>query len=92
MHDRRPTFLPSMKLKPPKAGWMEKDSRRGMLAAYLNALADLAGPKRALPMLRDAPRLDAYSTAIRKILAKREGDEGMLIRRRQRPCTASVSL
>ena len=70
---RRPTFLPSMKLKPPRAGWMEKDHRRGMLAAYLNALADLAGPKRALPMLRDVARIDAYSAAIRCAVRQRPG-------------------
>jgi hypothetical protein len=74
LHYRRPTFLPSMKLKPPRAGWLDKDSRRGMLAAYLNALGDLAGPKRAMPTLRDVPRLVAYSDAMRRILAERPGD------------------
>ena len=53
---------------------MEKDSRRRMLAAYLNALADLAGPKCAMPTLRDAPRLDAYSDAMRRVLLERPGD------------------
>ena len=63
-----------MKLKPLQAGWMEKDSRRGMLAAYLNALADLAGSKRTLPVLRDASRLDAYAAAMRRVLAVRPGE------------------
>ena len=62
-----------MKLKPPRAGWLEKDARRGVLAAYLDALADLAGPKRALPMLRDRARLDAYSAAIRDAVSLRPG-------------------
>ena len=62
-----------MKLKPPRAGWLEKDHRRGVLASYLNALADLAGPKRALPVLRDAARIDSYSAAARHIMKQRPG-------------------
>ncbi len=62
-----------MKLDPPRAGWLEKDARRGVLAAYLNALADLAGPKRALPTLRDGVRLGTYSAAIRHAVSQRPG-------------------
>ena len=62
-----------MKLKPPRAGWLGKDPRRGVLAAYLTALADLAGPKRALPVLRDGARLETYSNAIRHAVSQRPG-------------------
>ena len=62
-----------MKLKPLRAGWLEKDRRRGVLAAYLNALSDLAGPKRVLPMLRDELRLETYSAPVRNIVRQRPG-------------------
>jgi len=75
---RRPTFLPSIKLTPPRPGWREKDARRGVLAAYLNALADLAGPKRALPALRDGARLRTYSAAIRHAVSRRPGVHNLL--------------
>ena len=73
MPHRRPTFLPSMKLKPLPGGWLSREPKRAMLAAYVNALADLAGPKRALAGLRDEPRLAAYAAGIRAALAQRPG-------------------
>ena len=45
-----------------------------MLAAYVNALGDLAGPKRALPMLQDTARLNAYAAGIKHALKLRPGD------------------
>ena len=62
-----------MKLKSLPETWLAKDSRRAMLAAYVNALGDLAGPKRALPMLGDTARLDAYVAGIRHALSQRPG-------------------
>lgn len=62
-----------MKLKPLAENWLAKDPKRAMLAAYVNALGDLAGPKRVLPMLRDVARLDAYSAGIRHALLQRPG-------------------
>ena len=62
-----------MKLKPLPESWLAKDPRRAMLAAYVNALGDLAGPKRALPMLQDTARLNAYAAGIRHALLQRPG-------------------
>ena len=72
---RRPTFLPSMKLKPLPSDWLAKDPKRAMLKAYVNALGDLAGPKRSLPMLQDKARLDAYAAGIRNALLQRPGGQ-----------------
>ena len=63
-----------MKLKPLHSNWMAKEPKRAMLAAYVNALGDLAGPKRALPMLQDTARLDTYAAGIRLALKLRPGD------------------
>ena len=48
--------------------------RRAALAAYVTALADLAAPKRALPILADGPRLDAYDAGIRAAVQRRPGE------------------
>ena len=71
---RRPTFRPSMKLhhQPPKRP--EAAARRATLAAYINALADLAAPKKALTILSDAPRMDAFEAGIRSALQEKPGD------------------
>ena len=62
-----------MKLVPPRPGWLEKDTHRGVLAAYLNALADLAGPKRALPTLRDGARLETFLAALQHAVSQHRG-------------------
>lgn len=71
---RRPTFRPSMKLEhqPPKS--LEAGARRATLAAYINALADLAAPKKALPILSDSTRLDAFDAGIKGALQQKPGE------------------
>lgn len=43
------------------------------LRGYLAAVADLAAPKRALPLLWDAPRLDAFHAGISAALRRKPG-------------------
>jgi len=75
----RPTFLPGMKLVPQKQknnrNNEQQDPRRRLLLSYLEALADLAAPKAAIPILQDSTRLEAYQLAIQSVLSslKREG-------------------
>jgi hypothetical protein len=70
---RRPTFRPSMKLhhQPPKTP--EVAARRATLATYVNALADLAAPKKAMAILSDTARLEAFDTGIRTALQRKPG-------------------
>lgn len=70
---RRPTYLPSMRLRPADRVKLFKDPRRRMLADYVNALADLAHPKAALPILQDEPRILSYEHALREAVARHKG-------------------
>lgn len=54
---RRPTWLPSMRLKPLDREAVLNEPRRAMLASYVTALADLAAPKQAVRVLEDEARL-----------------------------------
>jgi hypothetical protein len=58
---RRPTFLPAMKLKPVSTGTALSSPHMRSLAGFLGALADLAGPKQALHILGDVPRLQVQA-------------------------------
>jgi hypothetical protein len=58
--------------QPPKGP--EVAARRATLAAYVNALADLAAPKKALAILADTARLDAFGAGIRGALQGKPGD------------------
>jgi hypothetical protein len=49
------------------------DASKRVLMAYLAALADLAGPKAALLLLHDAPRLAAFQAALRAALKQQPG-------------------
>ncbi|CAL8464829.1 g4364 [Coccomyxa elongata] len=49
------------------------DPRRRMLMGYVSALADLAAPKAALPLLADEHRLAAYEAAIAAALCEQPG-------------------
>ena len=70
---RRPTFFPASKLRPlDRAAVLQLPSAR-MLCGVVNALADLAGPKATLALLRDAPRLAAYEAAIQHVLQEQPG-------------------
>jgi hypothetical protein len=44
------------------------------LCGLVNAFADLAHPKAALPLLRDAPRLSAYKAATEALLSEQPGN------------------
>lgn len=46
---------------------------RAMLANYLNAIADLDGPKRSLPLLDDSARLEAYRRGLQNALKEQPG-------------------
>ena len=54
---RRPTFLPSMRLKAACAAEVLAEPRSRALTGFLSALANLAGPKQALRIVEDEPRL-----------------------------------
>jgi hypothetical protein len=72
---RRPTFLPAMKLRRQRAlRYGAADARRASLLGYVDSVADLAYPKRALRALRDAPRLAAYEAGLRAALQGRQGE------------------
>lgn len=64
-----------MKLQhqPPKAP--EVAARRATLATYINALADLAAPKKAMAVLSDAARLEAFDAGIRTALQCKPGTQ-----------------
>ena len=59
-----------MKLKLLHPESLLRDPRSRLLLNYLNALADLAHPKQALPILVDAERLAAYQQGIQAAVAE----------------------
>ena len=63
-----------MKLQHQPPRGPEVAARRTTVAAYVNALADLAAPKKALPILRDATRLHAFEAGIHSALQCKAGD------------------
>ncbi|KAK9917705.1 hypothetical protein WJX75_007354 [Coccomyxa subellipsoidea] len=69
----RPTFFPGSKLKRLNKARFMADPRARMLMGYVSALADLANPKAALPLLADERRLAAYEAAIVAALEEQPG-------------------
>lgn len=64
-YEWRPTFLPAMRARPLET---EDVERLRSVAGYVNAIAELEQPKRALAALDDACRCEAYHGAARAIL------------------------
>jgi hypothetical protein len=58
--------------QPPKTP--EVADRRATLATDINALADLAAPKKAMTILSDTARLQAFDAGIRTALQRKPGD------------------
>ena len=73
---RRPTHLPSMRLRPLDKVKVFRDPRKRMLADYVNALADLAHPKMALTILHDKARVLSYEWAIQEAVTMHQGTPG----------------
>ncbi len=69
-----------MRLRPLQKAMVLKDPRKRMLADYLNALADLAHPKAALPILHDEARVLSYEHAIQEAVRRHEGNICLLFR------------
>ena len=63
-YEWRPTFLPAM-----RARRLEKERRPmgAYIAGYVNAIAELEQPKRALAAIDDAPRCRAFREAARRL-------------------------
>ena len=71
---RRPTFMPAMKLKQlDRSATLSGSASRATVANFVNALADLDGPKRALAILDDTARLEAFECGIRNALREQPG-------------------
>ena len=68
-----------MKLHHQPAKTPEVAARRATLATYINALADLAAPKKAMAMLSDTARLEAFDAGIRTALQRKPGDQPPLV-------------
>ncbi|KAK9803026.1 hypothetical protein WJX72_005333 [[Myrmecia] bisecta] len=72
-YEWRPTFLPTMKLRPLRKAEIEANPQKRMLMNYVTALADLAHPKAALRVLHDDVRLSAFEDAIFCTLREQPG-------------------
>ena len=70
---RRPTYLPSMRLRPADKVKLSRDPRRRMLADFVNSLAELAHPKAVLPILQDEARILSYEHAIQEAVVRHKG-------------------
>ncbi len=51
----------------------EAAAKREALKGYLTAVADLAAPKRVLPLLRDVARLQAFHAGVSAALQRKPG-------------------
>eukprot|EP00884_Botryococcus_braunii_P000959 jgi/Botrbrau1/10864/Bobra.0025s0041.1 len=80
-YDWRPTFFPQYKLEPLTKGLVFEDPKAHSLANYVNALADLAGPKNALPLLRDEAALSAFDSSIRDAVNAHPGSHVLVLGR-----------
>ncbi|KAK9863045.1 hypothetical protein WJX84_000363 [Apatococcus fuscideae] len=78
-YEWRPTYLPSMRLRPVDRSRIFRDPRRRMLADYINALADLAHPKAALPILQDDARILSYERAVQEAVARHQGGRVLVL-------------
>ncbi len=66
-----------MKLAPLNRAKFEADPSKRMLMNFINALADLAQPKKALSILEDSVRLRAYDDAVQRAVSRVEGENDL---------------
>ena len=70
---RRPTFLPSSKLKPARPAAKEGPTQVA-LKGFVDTLADLARPKAVLALLHDDVRLGVFEDGIFAALDEQPGE------------------
>ena len=70
-YEWRPTFMPSMKLRPPPPGALGRMERKMKgLRNYVAVLGELDQPKAALRLAQDATRLGAFERALSGAVAR----------------------
>ena len=74
-YEWRPTFLPAMRSRPVDAVKFNANSTAGYMTGYINAIAELEHPKKALEILDDAQRCAAYRHALSEMLGAHTSDD-----------------
>ena len=70
---RRPTFYPAYQDTPLDVGAFLAQPKSALLAQLVTALADLAAPKKALPLLQDPARISFFEAALGSLMAELPG-------------------
>ena len=76
---RRPTFYPAYQDTPLDVPKFLAQPKSALLAQLVTALADLAAPKQALPLLHDPARISFYEAALGSLMAELPGELPLLV-------------